>query len=58
MLGVEIIADLVKLAASPAGQAMLDKIITGGQASPERVAEAVRKLAEPKPPKGVDRNAA
>ena len=50
-IGLETIANLARLAASPAGQAVLDKLITGGNASPERVAEAVRQLEKPKAPK-------
>lgn len=50
-VGLETLANLAKLAASPVGQALLDKLIVGGNATPERVAEAVRQLEQPKPPK-------
>jgi len=47
----EALANLLKLASSPVGLAILDKLVLGGQATPEKVAEAVRQLEQPKPPK-------
>ena len=44
MVALEVLADLVKLAASPVGQSILDAIITGGAASPDHVAAEVAKL--------------
>lgn len=50
-LTLETIANIAKLAASPVGQAILDKLILGGQLSPEKVAAAVKELEQPQPPK-------
>lgn len=51
MVTLNLIADLMELAASPVGQAILDTIITGGAASPEKVSAEVAKLKVPQPPK-------
>lgn len=51
MVTLDLIADLMKLAASPVGQSILDTIITGGAASPEKVSAEVAKLKVPQPPK-------
>lgn len=47
----EALANLLKLASSPVGLAILDKLVLGGQATPEKVAAALRQIEEPKPPK-------
>ena len=51
MVALEVLADLVQLAASPVGQSILDAVINGGTASHEKVSAEVAKLKNPQPPK-------